>query len=340
MNPRTLPASASLKSFHSEARGMTRKTRILAVLALISGMTPMQSFAQTANPLLLPPATYPAAASAAPAGGNLAIAPAAPADPDAAFKEALKGIVPLTDEQVRKLRGELDKIDRAQGEPLTTVKPSTRSIQVSLRSGEYPAVINTSPGWISTITFSDVTGQPWPVLSVTNGNPDAYNIQSSGPEGSTNIITISSKQGYVPSNIAVTLVGAKVPILMTLQPTDKGQVDFRVDALMDQRGPNAAYDIIANETLSPTDDSTMLAFLDGVPPSGAKPLKSSNPDVQAWRYNDLTYIRTEKALMSPAPIRKTSNASRTNVWVINEMPVVMFSDRDTGRTEYVNISRR
>ncbi len=319
---------------------MTRKTRIVAVLALIFGLSPIESYAQNANPLLLPPANYPVTAGDATAGGQIAVAPAAPADPDAAFKEALKGVVPLTDDQVKKLRIELDKIDRAQGQPLTAVKPSTRSIQVSLRSGEYPAVINTAPGWISTITFSDVTGQPWPVLSVTNGNPDAYNIQSSGPEGSTNIITISSKQGYVPSNIAVTLVGAKVPILMTLQPTDKGQVDFRVDALMDQRGPNAAYDIISNETLSPTDDSIMLAFLDGVPPSGAKPLKTTNRDVQAWRYNDLTYIRTDKALMSPAPIRKTSNASRTNVWVINEIPVVMFSDRDTGRTEYVNINRR
>jgi Protein of unknown function (DUF3625). len=319
---------------------MSRKTRIAAVLALISGLSPLESFAQDASPLLLPPANYPAAASANATGGSIPIAPAAQADPDAAFKEALRGVVPLTDDQVKKLRIELDKIDKAQGQPLTPVKPSTRSIHVSLKSGEYPAVINTSPGWISTITFSDVTGQPWPVLSVTNGNPDAYNIQSSGPEGSTNIITISSKQGYVPSNIAVTLVGAKVPILMTLQPTDKGQVDFRVDALLDQRGPNAAYDIIANETLAPTDDSIMLAFLDGVPPEGAKPLKTSNRDVQAWRYNDLTYIRTDKALMSPAPIRKTSNASRTNVWVINEMPVVMFSDRDTGRTEYVNINRR
>lgn len=319
---------------------MTRRTRILAVAALVLGAMANGAIAQEPNPLLLPPASYPAGANASPAATGLPIAPAAPADPDAAFKEALKGIVPLTDDQVRKLRTELDKIDKAQGEPLTAVKPSTRSIQVSLRSGEYPAVINTSPGWISTITFSDVTGQPWPVLSVTNGNPDAYNIQSSGPEGSTNIITISSKQGYVPSNIAVTLVGAKVPVLMTLQPTDKGQVDFRVDALMDQRGPNAAYDIVSNESLTPTDDATMLAFLDGVPPQGAKPLKSSSRDVQAWRYNDLTYIRTDKALMSPAPIRKTSNASRTNVWVITEMPVVMFSDRDTGRTEYVNISRR
>jgi hypothetical protein len=44
--------------------------------------------------------------------------------------------------------------------------------------------------------------------------------------------------------------------------------------------------------------------------------------------------------MAPAPVRKTSNASRTNVWVIGEAPVVMFSDRDTGRTEYVNINRR
>lgn len=320
---------------------MNRILRIFAALALISGLSPIESFAQDANGLLMPPAAYPAASNPSAAGGvsPLAAAPTAPIDPDAGFKEALKGIVPLTDAQITKLRQELDKADKAQGNPLTAIKPSTRSIQVSLKSGEFPAVISTAPGWISTVTFSDVTGQPWPVLSLTNGNPDAYNIQSSGPEGSTNIITISSKQAYVPTNIAVTLVGAKVPILMTLQPTDRGAVDFRVDALLDQRGPNATYDVISSDSLPPTSDSVLLSFLDGVPPSDAKVMKSTSREVQAWKFNDLTYLRTDKTLLAPAPIQKTSNASRTNVYVVNEAPVILFSNRDTGRTEYVNVGR-
>ena len=319
---------------------MIRSTRILAVLALVSGLMPFESFAQDASPLLLPPATYPAGTNTSPAA-NPALAPAAPvaADPDAAFKEALKGLAPLSDKQVKQLRIELDKIDKAQGDPLQPVRPSTRSVQVSLRSGEFPAVVNTSPGWISTITFSDVTGQPWPVLSVTNGNPQAYNVQSSGPEGSTNIITISALQAHVGSNIAVTLVGAKVPILMTLQPTSSGQVDFRVDALLDQRGPNADYSGVTSESLTPTDDPTMMAFLDGTPPSGSKSMKTTDGDVQAWKYNDMIYLRTTLMIASPAPVRKMSNASRLNVWVIPETSAILFSDRELGRTKTVTIKR-
>lgn len=316
---------------------MNRNTRIFAALALAAAAFPAQSFAQDSSALLVPPASYPAGAN--PSGGVQPMAPAAtPADPDAAFKEALKQIVPLTDEQVLRLRRELDKIDQAQGKPLTSMQSSTRSVRISLKSGERPSVINTRPGWISTLTFSDVTGAPWPVLSVTNGNPDAYNIQSSGQEGATNIITISAKQGYVASNIAVTLVGAKVPIMLELQPS-AGAVDFRVDAILDDRGPNASMDVISSDNLPPTSDSVMLKFLDGVPPEGAKALSSSSPDVQAWKYNDMTYVRTSKVAMSPAYIAKQSNASRTNVFVLPEAPVVMFSDRDTGRSEFVNIGR-
>lgn len=315
---------------------MNRKSRILAALAFAAAAFPAQSFAQDSNALLVPPVGYPAGVNS---NGIQPMAPAAAAaDPDAAFKEALKQIVPLSDEQVLRLRRELDKIDQAQGKPLTSMQSSTRSVRISLKSGERPSVINTRPGWISTLTFSDVTGAPWPVLSVTNGNPDAYNIQSSGQEGATNIITISSKQGYVASNIAVTLVGAKVPIMLELQPS-AGAVDFRVDAMLDDRGPNASMDVISSDNLPPTSDAVMIKFLDGVPPEGAKPLTVKNSDVQAWRYNDMTYIRTNKVAMSPAYISKQSNASGTNVFVLPEAPVVLFSDRGTGRQEFINIGR-
>lgn len=315
---------------------MNRKFRIFAALALASAAFPAHSSAQDSSALLVPPAAYPAGAN--PSGIQpMAPAPAA-VDPDAAFKEALKQIVPLTDEQVLRLRKELDKIDQAQGKPLTSMQSATRSVRISLKSGERPSVINTRPGWISTLTFSDVTGAPWPVLTVTNGNPDAYNIQSSGQEGATNVITISSKQGYVASNVAVMLVGAKVPVMLELQPST-GAVDFRVDAILDDRGPNASMDIISSDNLPPTSDSVMLKFLDGVPPEGAKALKASSSDVQAWRYNDMTYVRTNKLAMSPAYIAKQSNASGTNVFVLPEAPVVLFSDRGTGRQEFINIGR-
>lgn len=220
--------------------------------------------------------------------------------------------------------------------PLDPVTPATRSIAVSLRSGERPPIVNVAQGWISTITFSDVTGQPWPVLAVTNGNPAAYDVKSSGPEGNTNIITISTKVPHVPSNIAITLVGAKVPILMTLDPSSNS-VDYRVDAQIDARGPNASFDVISGSSLPPTNDKIMLAFLDGVPPDGAKRLETGGSEVQAWKFQDSLYVRTTKSLLSPAYISKQSNVSGVNVYVLSEAPVLLVSDG--GRIGTVHISR-
>jgi intracellular multiplication protein IcmK len=112
---------------------------------------------------------------------------------------------------------------------------------------------------------------------------------------------------------------------------------------MDQRGPNASLDEIYSDTLPPTSDSTMLGFLDGVPPGDAVKLKTSNGEVQAWRYNDMLYIRSDKSLLSPAYVSKQSNASRVNLYVLNEAPVLVMSNSDRnaggGRLESVTIKR-
>ena len=333
---------------------MNLKLKYLVSTVIVSLFT-FNALAQDAGTLLLPPANFsPQAAQSGQVNqfqqqpGLQAATPVAPPqasqeDVNAkAFEEALRTLYPLTPEQQRTVIEKGDKIDRAIGTPLAPVSPVTRSVRVSLRSGDRPPVIATSPGWISTITFADVTGQAWPVTSVTNGNPNAYDVKSSGAAGTSNIVTISSKQAYVPSNIAVTLVGATVPIMMTLNPSN-GAVDFRVDAQIDQRGPNATFDTIASDSLQATSDSTMLSFLDGVPPSSARSLRTSDSQTQAWRFNDMLFVRTYKTLLSPAYVSKQSNVIGVNVYVLNEAPVMVMSgaanSSGAGRLHSVTIQR-
>lgn len=338
-NPKSL-AVASVSAIAGSA--------LLALTAAaLYALAAASAVAQEANPLLLPPATYSAPQPGqSPASATVGMpAPAQPTDEEMqqkAFDEALRTLYPMSPEQHRTARETGDAIDKAIGQPLTAVSPVSRSVRVSLRSGDAPPTVRTAPGWISTLTFADVTGQPWPVLSVTNGNPDAYDIQNSGAEGTSNIVTISTKQAYVPSNIAVTLVGAKVPVMLTLSPAE-GAVDFRVDAQIDQRGPNASREIIARDSLPATGDSIMLGFLDGVPPQGAEQLRTSDRGTQAWRYEDRLYIRTDKVLLSPAYTAKQSNVVGINVYVLNEVPVLAMTGAGTGpaagRQLFVTVQR-
>jgi len=306
------------------------------VLAALLTLASAPVFAQGVESLLLP---SPPANSAQPAQPALP-APVAPqpvaAQPvqapaqtaqqlrDEQFQRALEQAVPITPDQITVYRTQVEEAQRATVAPLSPGKPVSRSIRLSLKPGEVSPTLRTQPGTVSTLTFSDVTGQPWPVLSVVTGNPSAYVAQSAGEPGQTNIIVVSAIQPHVPSNLVVTLVGYPVPVTITL---DQGypEVDYRLDAQITTRGPNAQMDMVGVASLAPTDDSNMMAFLDGVPPEAARKFRTTSSDVEAWEYGDMLYIRTPGDLLSPAYIRKASNVSGVNVFVLNDAPVLLVS---------------
>lgn len=327
---------------------MKRILQLMMGVSLAFGYADTIARAQDGSNLLLPPPTFSGnqitqTPSSTPARATAQL-PGAVDEPkvsdtskdDPGFKEALKMIAPMSPEQIEEYNRQLDARDRARGKDVDTINSSTRSIRLSMKPGEMPPVIKVSPGWVTTVNFSDVTGAPWPVLSVTTGNAEAYQILSPGAPGDTNMITISTRQPYIKSNIAVTLIGANVPLMMTLDPTQPN-IDVRVDAQVDQRGPKAAYDMLSGRGIAPTNDSMMLAFLDGVPPDGAKKLQVGDREVQAWRYEEQLYIRTSRTMLSPAYLSKQSNVSGTNVYVLNEAPVLLLSDN--GRMFSVMIKR-
>ncbi|MGH0003766.1 DotH/IcmK family type IV secretion protein [Pseudovibrio ascidiaceicola] len=238
--------------------------------------------------------------------------------------QALRQIAPATPEEIYKLRGLMNEITGSETRPLYNPQPVTRSLRVSLNSGERPPVIKVAPGWISTLTFSGITGQPWPVNVVANGNPEVFRIQQSGTNANSNILTISSASAHLPSNIAITLADAPVPVVFTLQPSTE-QVDYRIDVQIAARGPNAIYGEVTTKTLPPTSDSLMLRFLDGLPPEEARKLHVNTRGVEAWMYKDKMHVRTTASLLSPAPIAKSSNASGIHVYVLNQSPVLLLS---------------
>lgn len=287
------------------------------------------------------PAPVPAPAPAAPSAptpGQQAAESAASGQSrrDKAFQEALKQINPLSPGQIQEYRRQDAATKRALAAPAIPGRPVSRAVRVTLRPGEIPPSVRLQPGMVSTLTFSDLTGKPWPVLSVVVGNPSAYVAQSAGEEGKTNIIVISAIQEHVPSNLAVTLVGHPVPILMSIEQ-NQPETDFRVDVRVEARGPNAAQDIVSVSSLAPTNDSTMIQFLDGQPPVGSKRLQTSSGDVEAWTFDNQFYVRTRGDLLSPSYTARSNNVAGVNVYVLNDAPVLLVSQG--GRMSSVHIRR-
>ncbi|WP_249518644.1 DotH/IcmK family type IV secretion protein, partial [Escherichia coli] len=73
-------------------------------------------------------------------------------------------------------------------------------------------------------------------------------------------------------------------------------------------------------------DDTLQAFLDGVPPKEARPLrvKGDVPATQAWQMGDDLYLRSGAILRDEFEQTLTA-ADGTHVWKLPVTPYVMFS---------------
>ena len=284
-------------------------------------------------------------------------APARPADPGAdawsagpppsaaeyermrreAFEETLRNAFPATTDQITEYRRRLEEQQRAVVEPVSPGRPVSRSVRLTLRPGEVQPSVRVEPGTVSTVTFSDATGQPWPIMSVVTGNPQAYAAQSAGAPGNSNILVVSALQPWVPSNLVVTLYGHPVPIAMVLEQ-GAHETDYRLDVQVAASGPNAAPDLTGTPTSVTTDDHVRMQFLDGTYPDGARRLHTSSSDVEAFEYAGVTYVRTRADLVTPPADGKASNVSGTNVYSLaDDWPILMVSS--DGRLTSVRIER-
>jgi len=256
--------------------------------------------------------------------GGQAAQPPSPAD--LAFQQALQSLMPMTPEQVRQYKQIVDKTQSEIAAPVgAPPKPVSRSVTLSLKPGEQSPKLRLYPGNATTITFSDISGAPWPVMSVTVGNPTAYQAGEAGEKGKTNIVVISPLTNHAQANnLVVTLKDNPVPLTFSLE-TGTSEVDYRVDVGLQTRGPNAAYDIVSTSSLPPTGDAT------------AKKVGTSSRIVEAWRYNDMVYVRTPLEVLSPAYVGRARNVSGVNVYTMIDSPVVLVSQ--DGRMASVTIER-
>lgn len=253
-----------------------------------------------------------------------------------AYKAVTEEAAPLTPDQIRALRKLVDDAERAAAAPPRFVpKPVSTSVTALLTPGATPPVIRLSSNFVTSLLFVDQFGSPLNVIDVTPGGADAFTITwSQTPTKFTNKVDISPKSTYANGNVSVLVEGINTPISLTLV-SGQHEVDYRVDVRVKGRfvsGGNSSSASDHPEGASPT----MLTLLDGVAPDGAKPLISSNSDVQAWDYHNRFYVRTGLTLLSPAYINTMRSADGTTIYEIPPTPALVILAN--GITSQVNLS--
>lgn len=251
------------------------------------------------------------------------------------FDEALKMLLPLKPEQIRKMLDTFKGSRQAAEDPIAEPVPKIQVETVSLDPSVTPSLIKTSPGRVTTLTVLDATGSPWPVQDISW----AGKFDVTGPEEGGHVIRITPQAAHGIGNISIRLVDLITPVTFTLQ-TGLDEVYYRFDARVPKQGPLARVPLIANGGLKAQvgGDENLVQILDGTPPASSEKLRVEGGDgrTSVWRVAGRIYLRTSLTLLSPSWDSSVTSADGMNVYTLDDAPVILLSDQ--GRVVRVHIA--
>lgn len=237
-----------------------------------------------------------------------------------AFQQLLDKAIPLTPEQIKRMRALQDESQQAvAATPKAPPMPKSSTMVVDLSPGAESPVIRLSAGFVSSLVFLDNTGQPWPVADYSLGNARAFDIQW---DKKTSTLFIQSLKTYATGNMAIRLAELDTPVMLSFV-TGQKEVDYRVDLQVKGRGPNA-LPVTKNEAMMAGGTPHLLNVLDGVPPKGSTEMILSDGDGRAWLTSDGKLLfRTKLRVLSPAWISSVSSPDGTHVYEMRQTPLIL-----------------
>lgn len=241
-------------------------------------------------------------------------------------QQAAEDIIPLdVAQQLLLLNQRLDGVLEAGSTPVRpSAKPKASHIKLSQKPDEDPPVVRVAPGMPTSLIFVDATGAPWPIEWAIPGASGQFDIML--PSQGTPTVQIRPRSTKSYGGVNVKLVNNPIPVAVIVAASQT-EVDVRLDIEILKRGPNAIAPMIEGGSVGDTQaDSILTSFLYGIPPGGAKPLKSSSKRVDAWHYNNLMYVRSTVPLVSPNPIKSSRSVDGTYAYVFTQVPIVNVTE--------------
>lgn len=250
---------------------------------------------------------------------------------------------PLSDDQIRELRTKVEGTRRATAyKPVRSV-PRVSSETVDLSPGAPPPILRTIPEEMSTVVFLDSTGAPWPLADIPR-IADSRKFSVEGIKDGPSVM-VSALTSYGESNMTIFLKGLATPVVVKIvsgEPDSRSKtrvVDYRRDLRIPGRGPNAHMATLGQEQIALYDD-TLQAFLDGIPPKGAKALKAGGEKsnrAKVWDFAGSMFVRTSLDIQTAFEQCMTA-ADGTKVYRLAATPYVTLSEGGQSFTLQIDIN--
>ncbi len=180
------------------------------------------------------------------------------------YRDARGRLLPVPPEFLRDFNRELliSREAAADARPLPDEIRSEVDI-VSLEPGGMAPVVHLSPGIATVISFSDATGQPWPVAGFVVGDRDGFDLLhpagADGVQGPSHL-TAAPLRNAGWTNLVVSLAGSPTPVVLTLL-VDRIRPHYRLDIQVLALGPNARASPETQSTPPSPGSRELLRFL-------------------------------------------------------------------------------
>ena len=269
----------------------------------------VRTFALLLLILALPPSL---AAAAEPANSNASSGVLAETDvwpehalPDGEAARQGRSALPFTQGQIETLGRLLRQTQRASARG-AGAPPQGRIRRIRLDGpvdGQIP-VIALRRGYTTVLSFTGMTGAPWPIAETVLDSRFLPPGQGAAPEAASagHLLYLAPKQAYLDGNAVVTLAGLPEPLVVALRGTG-GAADFRVDIRLAMPGPNADPTLLAQPEGFHAGDPVLLGLLGGAVPLDAERLavEGGGHEGRAWRQGGDLLLVTRAYLLSPGP---------------------------------------
>lgn len=243
--------------------------------------------------------------------------------------EATMNVLNTPDKKIREVNKDIYLKGKVISEtPVTAQRVSNDVIVARLEPNSVSPVIRLAKNRTTTLTMTDMTGQPWPIINYDGLSEEDFivkRLDNPSPDGY--VLSITPRSGFATGNLVLVLKGLATPISIDFISNQK-VVDGSKQVRVMGRGPNTQLTSIS---LPDSLDTSLLSILQGVAPDGYTMLKTSTAAVQAWKSKDGSmYIRTRYKVMSPAFEHVTSSPDGTYAYKMVPVSVVLYK-ADEGR---------
>jgi len=262
-----------------------------------------------------------------------------------AYKQTLEQMLPLSPWQIRHFMERRQKTLEAVRSNTKPADSFTGTMQLRLEPGAPINTLYLSPGFVTSVSFFDATGEPWPINTVTVGNPNWFHLGTDllASNSHNNILTVQALTAYAASNLVITLHNWHVPITINIFSDDylekgskkQGMSNTNVIMRANRRGPMAATPIVgaavASEVTAP-----LMDLLDGIPPKEAKIIHevSEVPGYTLWRYDGSLFFRTFHPVIWPAWDQIIHGAAGVMLYRLPEVVSIIVSEGGKKRHFY------